>query len=415
MEFEARHRTKSGEIRDVMVRARPVQIGGTTCLLAVWHDITERKRAQEVLRESDRRKSEFLAMLSHELRNPLAPIRNSLYLLERAAPGSEQAIGARKVIGRQTQHLTRLVDDLLDVTRISRGKIELHRECADLREVVCHTCDDHRSMFEENQVGLSLVLPPRPIRADVDATRISQVLGNLLQNAAKFTPARGSVVVTVEMDEGRAIVRVRDSGVGMEPQLVERLFEPFVQAEHGLARTKGGLGLGLALVKGLVELHGGTVSARSEGVGHGSEFVVELPLAAGPPAEHPGARGAETTAGRSILVIEDNLDAARTLAAVMEMEGHRVHVATNGTTGIKMACDLKPDVVLCDIGLPDVNGYDVARELRGKESLRDTRLIAVTGYAQPEDWLRAAEAGFDAQLGKPASLEQLTALVSKVQ
>ncbi len=404
-----------GSRSNVMPHPEPLRdaSGAIVGAVNVLVDVTTIREAERTLREVDRRRSEFLAMLSHELRNPLAPIRNSLYLLERAQPGTPQAVRAREVIQRQTQHLTRLVDDLLDATRISRGKIELQRARVDVREVVRRTCDDHRSMFEENEVELSLLLPAGPVWVDVDATRISQVLGNLLQNAAKFTPARGSAVVAVEVDEARAVVRVRDTGVGMEPSLIERLFEPFVQSERGLARTHGGLGLGLALVKGLVELHGGSVSVSSKGPGHGSEFVVGLPLAPTPEeVESPRARGKEVTAGRLVLVIEDNLDAGQTLVAVLETEGHRLHLATDGTTGIRLARELKPDVVLCDIGLPDVSGYDVARTLRADDSLRATRLIAVTGYAQPEDRQRATEAGFDAQLGKPASPEELTALIS---
>ncbi|WP_242343856.1 hybrid sensor histidine kinase/response regulator [Anaeromyxobacter terrae] len=384
----------------------------------IWHgyvmDVTERKRAEEALREADRLKTEFLGVLSHELRNPLAPIRNSIYLLERAPPGSEKAARAKEVIRRQTEHLTRLVDDLLDVTRISRGKIELQRSRVDLREVVARTCDDHRTLFDGRHIELRVELAG-PVWIEADATRIAQVVGNLLQNAAKFSREGGAVAVAVGVatEGGRAEIRVRDDGVGVPAELLPRIFEPFVQADEGLARTRGGLGLGLALVRGLVELHGGGVRADSEGAGRGSEFVVTLPVAPGPPEPplHPAVRA--NVRSVDILVIEDNVDAAQTIAEVLQMEGHRVHVATDGLSGIAKARELRPELVLCDIGLPDVDGYEVARELRADASLRGMRLIALSGYAQPEDKARAKEAGFEAHLGKPAHLDELTALVAR--
>ena len=412
-EYEVHHRAKSGEIRNVLVETRPIDVGGERRFLSVWQDITDRKRVEEALREMDRRKSEFLAVLSHELRNPLAPIRNSIYLLDRAAPGSRQAARAREVILRQTEQLSRLVDDLLDVTRISRGKVTLNRVGVDLRDVVRHTCDDHRSLFEGSEVELRVEAPAAPVWIEADATRISQVLGNLLQNAVKFTPSGGGVMVGVRTRADHAELSVRDNGIGMNPDQVERMFEPFAQAEQGLARTTGGLGLGLALVKGLVELHGGSVHARSEGLGRGSEFVVSLPLVLQPPAKLAATPViAPATPGRHVLIIEDNVDAGQVLAAILELGGHSVRVARDGRSGVAMARELKPDVVVCDIGLPDVDGYEVARMLRAEEGLRATRLIAISGYAQPEDKQRAKDAGFDAHLAKPASLDELNALLA---
>jgi PAS domain S-box-containing protein len=412
-EYEVHHRAKSGEIRNVLVETRPIDVGGERRFLSVWQDITDRKRVEEALREMDRRKSEFLAVLSHELRNPLAPIRNSIYLLDRAAPGSRQAARAREVILRQTEQLSRLVDDLLDVTRISRGKVTLNRVGVDLRDVVRHTCDDHRSLFEGSEVELRVEAPASPVWIDADATRISQVLGNLLQNAVKFTPSGGGVMVGVRARADHAELSVRDNGIGMNPDQVERMFEPFAQAEQGLARTTGGLGLGLALVKGLVELHGGSVHARSEGLGRGSEFVVSLPLVLQPRAKLAATPViAPATPGRHVLIIEDNVDAGQVLAAILELGGHSVRVARDGRSGVAMARELKPDVVVCDIGLPDVDGYEVARMLRAEEGLRATRLIAISGYAQPEDKQRAKDAGFDAHLAKPASLDELNALLA---
>ncbi|ABS26558.1 ATP-binding protein [Anaeromyxobacter sp. Fw109-5] len=372
----------------------------------LFSDISERKRVEEKLREADRRKSEFLGVLSHELRNPLAPIRNSTLILERAPAGSPAAVRAREVIQRQTEHLSRLVDDLLDVERIARGKVQLSRTRLDLRDVVRKTCDDHRSVLEQGGVEMRLDLPFGPVWVEGDATRISQVVGNLLHNAAKFTAAGGRVEVEVASREENGLIAVRDTGAGMIPEDLERIFQPFAQGEQGLARTEGGLGLGLALVKGLVELHGGSVRARSKGPGRGSELTVRLPLAAAG-ATTLRRRGRAETAPRRILVIEDNLDAGQTLADLLELEGHRAHVASDGREGIALARELKPDVVLCDIGLPDMSGHDVARALRSDATLRSTRLIALTGYAQPEDRQRAREAGFDGHLPKPPDLEEL--------
>ena len=384
------------------------------------HSIAERERLMRSLTESkerleyaDRRKDEFLAMLSHELRNPLAPIRNSIYLLEHAAPGSEKAARSKEVLRRQAEHLTRLVDDLLDVTRISRGKVELQRRHVDLREIVRKTTDDLRSEFDQSGVALHVEHSVGPVWVEADTTRVAQVLGNLLHNAVKFTPARGSVNVSVAASGGRAELSVRDDGIGIEPGQVDRMFEPFAQADHGIARSKGGLGLGLALVRGLVELHGGSVRAHSDGLGHGAEFLVTLPLTAPEAAAPVGNSFVVGATRRVVLVIDDNTDAGQTLADMLELQGHSVRVARNGQSGLDLARDLRPDVVLCDIGLPDLDGYEVARALRRDEALRTTRLIALSGFAQPEDRRRAREAGFDDHIAKPPDPDQLMNAVSE--
>jgi PAS domain S-box-containing protein len=394
--------------------------GAPIAWATVSPDLTALKKAEEALRaanahltEADRRKNEFLGILSHELRNPLAPIRNSIYVLDHLPADSAQATSARGIIQRQTAHLARIVDDLLDVTRISRGKIELDRKRIDLREVVLRRCEDHRLMFEEGQVELRHDFSGSPLWIDADATRISQVLGNLLQNAVKFTPAHGTVTVGVAARDGTAEISVRDTGMGMRPEDVERMFEPFAQAEQGLARTQGGLGLGLALVKGLVELHGGAVRARSDGPGRGSEFCVLLPLAPAPAVRSAAPKVGVPAGGRLVLLIEDNVDTCESLSVALGLIGHQVCTAHDGKTGIATAHELKPDVVLCDIGLPDIDGYEVARMLRWDETLGSTRLIALSGYARPEDKRRAKEAGFDAHISKPPELEELTEMLGK--
>lgn len=387
---------------------------------AIWIEeraqFLARAELLDELREADRRKNEFIAVLSHELRNPLAPIKNSLHVLEAAAPGSDNAKRAMRIIDRQVNQLARLVDDLLDVTRITQNKIQLQRQRVDLNEIVLRTVEDNRSIFERKSVNLSVNLSDAPVFVDGDSARLSQVVSNLLQNAAKFTPASGATAVTVARDEAaeRAVVRVADTGVGIEEAMLERLFQPFMQADTTLDRTNGGLGLGLALVKGLVELHGGEVSASSEGLDKGSELVVRIPLDArsAPPSEPP-----VLSVPRSplrVLIIEDNRDAADSLRGVLSQYGCDVEVAYDGTSGIDNARRLNPDVVFCDIGLPGISGYEVAKALRADEARRKAVLVALTGYALPEDRERAKAAGFDHHLAKPASLDRLKSVLMSV-
>jgi PAS domain S-box-containing protein len=388
----------------------------------LFNDITQRKRAEVALREAndrlieaDQRKDEFLAVLSHELRNPLAPILNGVSILERAEPGGVQAIRAREVIERQAQHMARLIEDLLDVTRISRGKIVLQRERVDLNAIARRTTEDHRELFARAGVELEIVEPGEPLWVDGDGTRLAQVIGNLLSNAAKFTPRGGRTVLALEEGASEvAVVRVRDSGAGFLPGTRERLFEPFVQGAQTIERTRGGLGLGLALVKRLAELHGGTVTAHSEGEGRGSEFVVTLPLQApATPKVDVGGHGAMRPRARRVLVIEDNVDSAESLREVLQLSGHEVTVVYSGAQGLEAARAHGPDIILCDIGLPGMDGYEVARSIRaaGDATLRETFLVALSGYASAADVRKSSEAGFDRHVGKPPTLELLEKLI----
>jgi PAS domain S-box-containing protein len=385
-------------------------------------EITESKRLESELHalnarllEADRRKDEFLATLSHELRNPLAPIRNALYLLDRAEPGGQQARRAKEIANRQVAHLSRLVDDLLDVTRIARGRVELRRASHDLVALAQRTADDHRALMQERGLELVVEAPAHPVVVQGDDVRLAQVLGNLLSNAAKFTPAGGRVTLSITADARRAVIHVRDTGPGIEPELLESIFDPFTQAKQTLARSEGGLGLGLALVKGLVALHGGEVVARNAGDGGGADLVVTLPLPGAPSAAAsagtaPRADPAPRAARRRVLVVDDNQDAADTLADLVRMLGHEAEVAYDGPGALRVAREQAPDVVLCDIGLPGMDGYEVARQLR-RLSPNAVRVVAVTGYAQPEDVARALHAGFDGHLAKPPDPAQLEALL----
>jgi two-component system CheB/CheR fusion protein len=376
------------------------------------------RAAAEALAEVDRNRSQFLAMLSHELRNPLAPITNSLYILDHAVPGGEQAHRAQAVIGRQIGQLARLVDDLLDVTRIARNKLTLHRQQLDLNQLVRRTMDDHRPQFEKNEVRIELAPAPKPVSVNGDWNRLAQIVGNLLQNSVKFTGPGGHTRVSVSVDgEGKqAVVRVADTGVGMDPDMLARLFQPFAQADTTLDRSKGGLGLGLALVRGLVELHGGTITAHSAGPGHGTEVVVRLPLALEEGAADGPVRSRTPAPGgrRRVLIIEDNIDAADSLRDVLAYGEHDVEVAYNGPGGLAEAREFRPEVVLCDLGLPVMDGYEVARAFKADDSLKSVFLVALSGSSLPEDLQRASEAGFNRHLAKPASLEKLEELLAEV-
>jgi PAS domain S-box-containing protein len=388
----------------------------------VFADITERRQAEEALRaanlelaQADRRKNAFLAVLSHELRNPLTPIRNSLFILEHALPGSEQARHAREVMTRQTGQLARLVDDLLDVTRISRDKIQLQRRPLDLNDLARRALEDHRSLLEGKGIRIETSFASERLPISGDEARLTQVVGNLLQNAAKFTPSGGSVGVGTRMiaERQRAVLRVVDSGVGMEAEMVRRLFEPFVQADTTLDRNVGGLGLGLALVKGFVEMHGGEVCAHSDGPGQGATFLVELPLQARAVAEGGSAPGLVAHARRRVLIVEDNVDAADSLRVALQLAGHVVEVAYDGHEGLAAARAFQPEFVLCDIGLPGMDGFEVAQGFRADESLHGIVLVALSGYALPEDQQRAMAAGFALHLAKPPSMEKLSQLFAE--
>lgn len=380
----------------------------------ITRDITKRKQAQEAAIESDRRKTEFLAVLSHELRNPLGAIRNAVHVLGRAEPGSEPANRARAVVERQIQQLTRLIDDLLDMTRITRGKIRLQRERLELNQIVATTVEDHRSMFARNQVDILVVAAPDEVIVHADRTRVCQIIDNLLQNAAKFTPKGGRATVSVHTDPERneAVLKVHNTGAPIPPEVLAHLFEPFVQADRTLDRSKGGLGLGLALVQGLVEMHNGSVDVGSSDIA-GTTFTIRLPLETTKPKVVRPTEPAQA-APRRVLVIEDNADAAESLRDVLELYQNTVVVASSGPEGIAAARTLKPDIVFCDIGLPEMNGYEVARAIRADPELRKLALVALSGYASREDVARAQEAGFDRHVAKPLSIETLERVMSEV-
>jgi PAS domain S-box-containing protein len=439
-EVEARRVKKDGTPIDVNLWAAPLPAPEGMRVLVMVADITERqrlvaerRRLEEELRQrveelaaADQRKDEFLAMLAHELRNPLAAISNAGHVLDRKSlagdgrrdPRSHELIA---MIGRQIRHLSRLVDDLLDVSRFSRGRIELRKERVELRRAVEGAVETARPIVEQRRHQLTVSLPEEPLWLEADLTRIEQVLANLLHNAAKFTEPGGSIDLTAEREGSEAVLRVRDDGAGISPELLPRIFDLFVQEERSLARSRGGLGIGLTLVRALVERHGGSIEAESEGPGRGSTFTVRLPLraedaGAGLDPARTGTSPAPVPAAAEgparVLLVEDNLDAAEALSELLRMWGHEVETAHDGISALRTARQLRPGVVLLDIGLPGMDGYEVARELRSTPGLGSTRLIALTGYGQESDRHRSRLAGIDHHLVKPVDVEQLRTLLA---
>jgi CheY-like chemotaxis protein len=414
-EIEIPLRSTDDDRRWFMVRIERVDKMGVGVVIACI-DITDRKRGEEVLRETSRRKDEFLALLGHELRNPLAPIRLATGILGRPNLDANHAERVRAVIDRQVTHLAHIVDDLLDVSRIGRGKLRLEREPIDCNQLLRTVTEDWRAGFESRGISLALQLPSEPLWIDGDGTRLTQIVGNLLANSQKFTPPGGTAEVRLAVDEQRPLWSrwtVRDSGAGMTSEMLAKIFQPFEQAPDSLARTRGGVGLGLALVKGLVELHGGQVRASSPGPGLGTEIEIRFPLTKAP-GERATSGASEPVRPRhtEVLVIEDNRDMADSLKDFLEGENCSVRVAYDGPSGLRSARAQPPEVVLCDIGLPGMDGYAVAQAFRSDPKLQSARLVAVTGYGQAEDRRRAEQAGFDAHVTKPPDPRRLLALLA---
>ncbi|WP_354003786.1 chemotaxis protein CheB [Ramlibacter aurantiacus] len=384
--------------------------------VSVTLDSEERKLAEQELAQASARKDEFLAMLAHELRNPLAPIRNAVAVIERSGSAEPRIRWATGIIDRQIQQLARLVDDLMDTARISSGKVVLTREPIDIAVLVERARDTSAPLVEARKQRLTIVLPPGALFVEGDLVRLTQVISNLLNNASKYTGDGGAIQLEVHASETQVVISVTDDGIGISPEMLPRVFDLFVQADRTLDRAQGGLGLGLTLVRSLVELHGGSVEARSAGHGLGSRFVVRLPLLhlppTKPPVDEPGA-SVQADHSRRVLVIDDNVDNAESLAVILGLDGHEVRVAYAGEGALEMAAQFLPDVVVLDIGLPGMSGYEVARHLRGRRESAQVLLIALTGYGGPEDAVRVKAAGFDHHLVKPAVPAQLKALVAQ--
>jgi PAS domain S-box-containing protein len=389
----------------------------------VLRDRTEPKRLQEALHQraeqlaqEARQKDDFLAVLAHELRNPLAPVRNAVEVMRLRDVDDPGLRWARDIIDRQVQQMTRLVDDLLDVSRITRGKVTLQKEPVDLAAVVARAVEVSRPLIDARRHDLTVTLPPEPVRLEADAIRLAQVVANLLNNAAKYTDESGHIWLTVEREGDQAVVRVKDNGIGIRPDLLPQVFDLFVQSDRALDRSQGGLGIGLTLVKSLVEMHGGSVTAHSEGPGQGSGFVVCLPalteLRSGDSGKSGTGRRVESSA-RRILVVDDNGDAADSLAVLLRLMGNDVRTAPDGPAALEAARAYRPDVVLLDLGLPGMSGYDVCRRLREGHFANGPLVVALTGYGQDEDRRRTREAGFDRHLVKPVNPDELREVLAE--
>ncbi|RIL08035.1 MAG: hypothetical protein DCC71_00865 [Proteobacteria bacterium] len=421
LRFELDYRRGDGSDGTVDFSLSPVrdERGEIVLLVAEGHDVTDRKRAEAALRLADRRKDEFLAMLGHELRNPLAPIRNAVEIIRLVGPKEPTLDGARDMIERQVEHMARLVDDLLDVARVSRSMIQLQKGPLELATAVRHAVETSRPFVEARGHRLDVVLPREPLPVDGDFARLVQVVGNLLHNAAKYTDRGGRIRISLERagDGGaaEAVLRVRDSGQGIDPAALGSVFDLFFQVDHQLDRADGGLGIGLSLVKSLVAMHGGRVEAHSEGRGRGSEFVVRLPCLPDEPQTQAAPKATappKTARPLRVLVVDDLRDSAESMALLLEMDGHAVSIAHDGDEAVARACAERPDVVLLDIGLPKRSGYDACRAMR-EDGLADALIVAMTGYGQDADRRTSEAAGFDTHLVKPVDLPTLRELLAR--
>jgi signal transduction histidine kinase len=382
-------------------------------------EITERKRAEEALREADRLKDEFVAMLAHELHNPLAPLSAALQLFDVNDNTPEQSRELRDMMSRQVEQLVRLIDDLLDVSRISRGKLNLRREPVDLSDVVNTALDVSRPMIDSAKHRLELQLPPESLVLDGDKVRLSQIISNLLINAAKYTPPGGLIELDIHAAGSQVVIRVCDNGVGIPPEMLTAVFELFTQVDSSHTRTHGGLGIGLTLVKTLVEMHEGTIIARSQGMGCGSEFIVRLPLAgpglvAKPVETMPLPVPSKPVPANRILIVDDNESAGYLLGRLLQKLGQHVHTVSSATAALEVVDSLKPDILISDIAMPGMSGYELAGEIRSRAESPQPKLIALTGYGRETDRQQAREAGFDHHLTKPVDLQALEQLLIKL-
>jgi signal transduction histidine kinase len=393
--------------------------GQPTSMTGTITDITERRAAEEALKHADRRKDEFLATLAHELRNPLAPIRTGLHVLN-LSQDSTVVESTRKMMERQLSHMVWLVDDLLDVSRITSGKVTLRKEQVLLRAVAETAVEASRPIIEAAGHTLRVSLPDEPVWLAADPTRLAQVFTNLLTNAAKYTPEGGCINLSASREGGEVIVRVTDSGLGIPPSMLAEVFEMFTQVNRTLERSQGGLGIGLALVKRLVEFHGGTITAESPGLGGGSTFTVRLPLVEActsspeqrSTAEPPSIR--PSTSCCRVLVVDDNVDGAQSLANVLQIGGHEIRIAHSGPAALDAVCPFHPDVVFLDIGLPGMNGYEVAKRLREEPLVSGAVLVALTGWGSDDDKRQSKEAGFDFHLTKPVDVAAIERILARV-
>ena len=418
LEFKFQH-AQTGEWRWMEVRGRAQYdaSGKPAMLYGLGIDITDRVRAVEALKEADRRKDEFLATLAHELRNPLAPISSGLHILRTAGDNQPAAATARQIMERQVAQMVRLVDDLLDVARITTGKVELRPEVFDLAAAVNDAVETSRPLLESANQPIAVTVPDRPVYVNADRTRLAQVFANLLNNSSKFSDRGQQVSIALTHEDAQAVVRVRDHGVGIPRESLARIFDMFGQADRDGARSRGGLGIGLSLVKRIAEMHGGTVDAHSDGTGRGSEFVVRIPAIDGrhtAPAA-PSRDAAARPSRRRVLVVDDNTDAAESLAALLAIGGHETRLAHNGLRAVEEAKAFQPDVVFLDIGMPELDGHETARRIRQQPWGKDMVLVALTGWGQSEDRRRSQEAGFNHHLVKPADPAVVTKLISSLE